>query len=190
MKSLHKIFGLFLAAILVLGACKKKDDPEPVNEQEVITKVTLRFVNVANASEVVNMVWDDSDGTGANLPTITGGTLKRNTTYDISITVLGEGGKDITQEIKDEDDEHQFYFGFSTATLFSFFEYRDKDKNNQPLGLLTRATTINNSSGGNLQVILVHKPTKSQNITATPWVYTPTVGGEQDFNIIFPVVVE
>lgn len=189
MKSLHKVSILFLATILVLGACKKKD-PEPVNEQEVITKVTLRFTNTANSSEVVNMIWEDSDGAGGNAPVITNGTLKRNTTYEIDIDVKGEDNEDITKEIKEEDDEHQVYFGFSTTTLFSSFEYLDKDKNNQPLGLKTRATTINNSGGGNLQVILVHEGNKSQNIAATPWVFSPNVGGEQDFNIIFNVTVE
>lgn len=189
MKSLHKILGLFLATTLVLGACKKKD-PEPVNEVEVITKVTLRFTNTANTSETVTMTWEDSDGVGGSAPVITGGTLKRNTSYNIDIEVRGEDNKDITEEISEEAEEHQFYFGFSTTTMFSSFEYLDKDKNNQPLGLRTRATTINGSGGGNLQVILVHEGNKSQNIAATPWVFTPTVGGEQDFNITLPVVVE
>ncbi|GAB4124312.1 MAG: hypothetical protein OHK0045_11370 [Raineya sp.] len=189
MKSLQKVSILILATSLVFGACKKKD-PEPVNEQEVITKVTLRFTNTANTSEVVNMVWEDSDGIGGNAPTITSGTLKRNTTYNIDIDIKGEGNEDITQEILDEADEHQVYFGFSTTTLFSNFEYLDQDSNNKPLGLKTRATTINNSGGGNLQVILVHEGNKTQNVPATPWVYTPNVGGEQDFNIIFNAVVE
>lgn len=189
MKSLHKVLGLLLAAVLVLGACKKKD-PEPVNEVEVITKVTLRFTNTANTSEVVTMTWEDNDGVGGNAPVITGGTLKRNTSYNIDIDVKGEDNENITNEILEEAKDHQFYFGFSTATLFNSFEYLDKDKNNQPLGLKTRATTINNSGGGNLQVILVHEGSKPQNIAATPWVFTPTVGGEQDFNIILPVVIE
>ena len=189
MKSFHKFFILFLAAVLILGACKKKD-PKPVNEQEVITKVTLRFTNTANTSEVINMTWEDSDGIGGNPPIITNGTLKRNTTYNIDIDVRGEDNEDITKEILEEADEHQVYFGFSPATLFSSFEYLDKDKNNQPLGLKTKATTINNSGGGNLQVILVHEGNKSFNIPATPWIYSPNIGGEQDFNIAFNVTIE
>ncbi len=189
MQILRKISAAFLVTSLILGACKKKD-PEPVNEQEVITKVTLTFSNVATPSETVVMTWEDSDGVGGNPPVITNGTLKKNTTYTIDISVKGEDNEDITQEILEEADEHQVYFGFSSATLFGTFEYLDKDKNNQPLGLKTRATTVNISGGGNLQVILVHEPNKSQNITATPWVYTPTIGGEQDFNIAFNVTIQ
>lgn len=189
MKSLQKISILILAVSLFLGACKKKD-PEPVNEQEVITKVTLRFTNTANTSEVVNMMWEDSDGVGGNAPVITNGTLKRNTTYNIDIDIKGEDNEDITQEILEEAEAHQIYFGFSIATLFSSFAYLDKDENDKPLGLKTRATTINSSGGGNLQVILVHEGNKTQNIAATPWVYTPNVGGEQDFNITFNTSVE
>lgn len=189
MKKIRKFFTILFVGSFVLGACKK-DDPKPVNEVEVITKVSLRFTNNANPSESVLMTWEDSDGVGGNPPVINNGTLKRNTNYTIDIEVKGENGEDKTREILEEADEHQFYFGFSTNTLFSSFEYLDKDKNNKPLGLRTRATTINNAGGGNLQVILAHEPNKSQNIAATPWVYTPNIGGEQDFNITFNVTVE
>lgn len=189
MKSLQKVCILFLGLVFALGACKKKD-PEPVNEVEVITKVTLRFTNVANTSETVVMSWEDSDNVGGNPPVVTNGTLQRNTTYKINIEVKGANNEDITQEILAEANDHQFYFGFSSSTLFSAFEYADKDSNNQPLGLETRATTINNSGGGTLQVILVHEGNKSLNVSATPWVYTPNVGGEQDFNISFEVTVQ
>jgi hypothetical protein len=189
MQIFRKTFASLFVATLLFSACKK-DDPKPVNEVEVITKVTLAFSNVANPSETVVMTWEDSDGVGGNPPVINNGTLKKNTTYTIDIDLKGEDGKDKTKEILEEADEHQFFFGFSQNTLFSTFEYLDKDKNNKPLGLKTRATTVNMSGGGSLQVILAHEPNKSQIIPATPWVYTPNIGGEQDFNISFNVTIQ
>lgn len=190
MKSLNKLTMFVLASTLFLGSCKKDEDPKPVNEQEVITKVTLNFTNVSNNSEVVTFTYEDTDGVGGNAPTISSPDLKRNTTYNVSVTVLGEGNEDITKEIAEEKDEHQIYFGFSQATLFASFEYLDKDSKNQPVGLSSRVTTINNNGGGTLQVILAHEPNKTLNVSSSPWVYSSNIGGEQDFNITFNATVQ
>ena len=189
MKSLNNLSMFLLAGVLFLGSCKK-DDPAPVNEQEVITKVTVNFTNTANSSEVVTFTYEDTDGVGGNDPVFTNGTLKRNTSYNVSVIVTGEDNEDITAEIAEEKDEHQIYFGFSQSTLFASFEYLDKDSKNQPVGLSSRVTTINNSGGGNLQLILAREPNKSLNIASTPWVYSPNIGGEQDFNITFNATVQ
>lgn len=189
MKSLNKLSMFVLASSLFLGACKK-DDPEPVNEVEVITKVTATFTNTANSSEVVTFTYEDTDGVGGNAPVITNGILKKGTTYNLSITVTGEDNEDITAEIAEEKDEHQIYFGFSQSNVFSSFEYSDKDSKNQPVGLSTRVTTINNSGGGDLQLILVHEPNKSLNVASSPWIYSPNIGGEQDFNITFNTTIQ
>jgi len=185
---LRKIAFFAFASILVLGSCKKKD-PEPVNEQEIITKVSLQFTNTVNAADVVTMTYEDSDGVGGNAPITTGGTLQKNATYDVAITVTGKDNEDITTEIAEEKEEHQIYFGFSQSTLFATFEYLDKDANNQPLGLSTRVKTVN-AGGGTLQVILVHQPNKTLNTDFTPWVYSSNIGGEQDFNISLNVSIQ
>lgn len=186
MKNLHKISAFLLVGAVFLGACKKHDhDHDHNHEQELITKVVVRF---SSGSETVTMTWQDDDGLGSNPPVIQNGTLKPATTYDIDISVAGEGGKDITSEIIEEADEHQVYYGFP-STLFSSFQYRDQDKNGKPLGLRARVTTVASAGGGNLQLVLVHEPIKSQNLASTPWVYNPNIGGEQDFNITFNVTV-
>ncbi|MDX1903968.1 MAG: hypothetical protein SFU27_07405 [Thermonemataceae bacterium] len=180
---------LFLSGVLFLGACKK-DDPQPVNEQEVITKVTVTFTNTADAADVVNFIYDDEDGTGGNSPIITNGTLRKNSTYAIEVQVTGEDNEDITAEISEEANEHQIYFGFSQATMFPTFSYEDADDNNKPIGLSSKVTTLNGTGGGNLQMILVHEPNKSANSTSSPWIYNSNVGGEQDFNVTFNVKIE
>ncbi|KOY88011.1 hypothetical protein AD998_01545 [bacterium 336/3] len=189
MKPFNRLTMFLLAGTLFLGACKK-DDPEPVNEQEVITKVTVNFTNTTNSSEVVTFTYEDTDGVGGNAPVVTNGTLKKNTSYNVSVTVTGEGNEDITAEIAEEKDEHQIYFGFSQTTLFASFEYLDKDSKNQPVGLSSRVTTINNNGGGTLQVILAHEPNKTLNVSSSPWVYSSNIGGEQDFNITFNATVQ
>ncbi|MCU0437095.1 MAG: hypothetical protein MUC49_04220 [Raineya sp.] len=189
MKSFNKLTMFLLAGTLFLGACKK-DDPAPVNEQEVITKVTVNFTNTANSSEVVTFTYEDTDGVGGNAPVINNGILKRNTSYNVSVIVTGEDNEDITAEIAEEKDEHQIYFGFSQSNLFSSFEYSDKDSKNQPVGLASRVTTVNSSGGGDLQLILAHEPNKSLNIASTPWVYDSKIGGEQDFNITFKANIQ
>jgi hypothetical protein len=189
MKPFNRLTMFLLAGTLFLGACKK-DDPEPVNEQEVITKVTVNFTNTTNSSEVVTFTYEDTDGVGGNAPVVTNGTLKKNTSYNVSVTVTGEDNEDITAEIAEEKDEHQIYFGFSQTTLFASFEYLDKDSKNQPVGLSSRVTTINNNGGGTLQIILAHEPNKTLNVSSSPWVYSSNIGGEQDFNITFNATVQ
>lgn len=184
MKVLRKTFGMLLAVSLFFVACKKKDDHDHDHEHthDVITKVVVRFTA---GSETVTMSWEDSDGIGGNPPTVQSAPLKPATTYDIDISVAGEGGKDITGEIIEDADFHQVYYGFPN-TLFSSFQYKDQDSKGKPIGLKARVTTAN-AGGGNLQLILVHEPAKSQNLPTTPWVYNPNIGGEQDFNITFNI---
>lgn len=187
MKNLHKILVFLITGAVFLAACKKKKDDHDHdhNEQELITKVVVRF---SSGSETVTMTWQDEDGLGSNPPVIQNGTLKTGTTYDIDVSIASENGVDITGEIIEEADVHQIYYGFS-STLFTSFQYRDQDSNGKPVGLRARVTTNSNAGVGNLQMILVHYPIKSQNLSATPWVYNPNIGGEQDFNITFDVTL-
>lgn len=185
MRQFYYFTQLLFAMSLVLGACKKKDEHDHEHTHEAITKVVVRFTA---GSQNVTMTWEDPDGIGGLPPTIQNGTLKPATTYDIDISLAGKDGKDLTGEIIEDADFHQVYYGFS-STLFSSFEYKDQDKKGRPLGLKARVTTINSTGGGNLQLILVHEPAKSQNLPATPWVYNQNIGGEQDFNITFNVQV-
>ncbi|PKQ67070.1 hypothetical protein [Raineya orbicola] len=186
MKNLHKFSAFLLVGAVFFGSCKKDDhDHNHAHEQELITKVVVRF---SSGAETVTMTWEDTDGLGSNPPVIQNGKLKPNTTYDIDISIAGEGGKDITAEITNEADEHQVYYGFP-STLFNSFQYTDQDSKGKPLGLRAKVTTIPNTGGGNLQILLVHEPIKSQNLASTPWVYNPNIGGEQDFNITFNVTV-
>ena len=89
----------------------------------------------------------------------------------MSITVENTiEGEDITEEIREEDEEHMFFFGW-TGSVFSDpigdgnidnrpdpVNYNDQDSNGLPLGLSTNWTTAASMSSGTLRVILKHQP--------------------------------
>ena len=107
-----KIFKYALLAIPFLYfSCSDDDDtPEPINEEEVITTMTVTLVNHQNGNDVITMQTQDLDGDGPNAPVVTvSGPLTAGTSYSGSIQWLNEmedPAEDITEEILEEDDEH------------------------------------------------------------------------------------
>ena len=179
----------YLTMLLVLSmlaiACEK-DDPEPPNEEELITTVTYQLV--ADGGATVEMSFVDLDGDGGDAPTIVGGTLAANTIYTGSITLLNEienPTEDITLEVREEDDEHQLFFETNIAGLT--VDYRDEDGNGRPLGLETTVTT-GAAGQGTLTVTLRHEPAKDADGVANGLI--ANAGGETDIEVAFPVNVE
>ena len=107
-----KIFKYALLAIpfLYFSCDDDNDTPEPINEEEVITTMTVTLVNHQNGSDVVTMQTQDLDGDGPNEPVITvSGPLTAGTSYAGSIVWLNEmedPAENITEEIVEEQDEH------------------------------------------------------------------------------------
>lgn len=127
MKVKTKIIALLgLAVVTGLSSCKKDEDlvetpPPTQNEEEVITTMTLTFVDDAGVQPTVTATFRDPDGDGGLgadiFDTIR---LQNNTTYNVSITLLNETvtpAEDITVEVQEEDDEHFFCFSPSGADL-------------------------------------------------------------------------
>ena len=50
-----KLFIMAIFCLTLITSCNNDDDPEPVNEVELITNVTLTFTNTANSADVVVM---------------------------------------------------------------------------------------------------------------------------------------
>lgn len=180
------LFGAIVASLFAFGC---SDDPaspnSPANESETITTVRLRLVQTDDTTRVFQAQWRDLDGEGGNAPVITGlNNLPPNKTFSGSIQVLDETKspiKDITEEIEEEDEEHQFFYVVSGATLS--VEYADADSDGNPIGLKTTVTTAAASSG-TLRVILKHEATKNNTIGV------PSTDGETDFDIVLPVTVQ
>lgn len=171
------------AGLIFWTGCRKKDDPAPVNENELITTIIIEFTNDDDPQDKVTIEWEDLDGDGSQEPVITSGNLRVNSTYSANVKFLDKvNNKDVTEEIEEEDDEHQVYYGFSDQ-LFTSFEYLDEDRDGKPLGLKFRVTTGQNPlQNASLRVILVHEPDKSRNNPDTPWVYNEDIGDDIDID--------
>ena len=155
-----------LASTLIFASCSDDDDnaPDPVNEEEVITTLT---VTLDSGSDTVVMQYQDLDGDGPDAATVNvSGSLNANTTYDGSIVLLNETespAENVTEEIEEEDDEHQFFYtvgsGLDVAT-----DYANFDGDGNPLGTLF-VLNVGSASSGGLTFTLRHEPNKPNTCT-------------------------
>ena len=173
-----------LASTLIFASCSDDDDntPDPVNEEEVITTLT---VTLDSGSDTVVMQYQDLDGDGPDAATVTvSGSLNANTVYDGSIVLLNETempSENITLEVEEEDDEHQFFYtvgsGLDVAT-----EYANFDGDGNPLGTMF-VLNVGSASSGGLTFTLRHEPNK-------PNTGLENAGGSTDIEVTFDVTVE
>ena len=175
-------FMMLAGSLLLSASCNKDDDDnDPDNEQELITTVSLTFVDQNNVSSVFQFV--DLDGPGGNPPIIQDIILEDNETYQLFVAFLDESDpgdvKNITEEVEEESNEHLVCFEGSGFTILPLAQ--DTDDNGDPLGLISSLTT-GDSGTGNLRVILKHEPDKSA--------ATPCSTGETDVDVTFPVKLQ
>ena len=184
MKNYFKLVSITLFTLLFV-ACSSDDDaaPEPVNEEEVITTM---IVTLDGPDQSVTLEYrdpDGPDGPGAETLTVSGA-LTTNTTYAGSIRLLNETedpAENVTEEIEEEDDEHQFFYTVGTG-LDVTYDYADEDENGNPVGLAFILTTGAASSGA-LTFTLRHEPTKPND-------GLENAGGETDIEKSFDLVVQ
>ena len=173
-----------LASTLIFASCSDDDDntPDPVNEEEVITTLT---VTLESGSDTVVMQYQDLDGDGPDAATVTvSGSLNANTTYDGSIVLLNETespAENVTEEIEEEDLDHQFFYTVGSG-LDVTTDYTSFDSAGNPLGVTFVLNTAGASSGG-LTFTLRHEPNK-------PNTGLDNAGGETDIEVTFDVSVE
>lgn len=180
------LFLTILTSFLLISC--SGDDPEPVNEEEIITTITV--VLSANGQNNVTLQSRDLDGDGPNAPIIqvTGGALATNTTYDGVITISNETvspAEDITAEVRQEDEEHQFFFQVSGSLTGS--AYSDQDANGNPVGLNFQVTT-GATGPGTLLITLRHQPDKNAQGVANGDI--TNAGGETDISQTFNLSVQ
>lgn len=198
MKNLQKL-PIYLFAILAMGfASCESDDPVPENDAEVITDVTLTFQELDASGNAVGTPFSAkaSDPEGIEIgatPTIETVTVKKGKTYRMNITVTNSiAGEDITEEILEEADEHQFFFvGGAFAGNILTIAY--DDPSGELIGLQTELG-VSSSPGTNntqMQIVLRHALDKSYPGATNPNFPTyEQAGGETDLDITFPVVIE
>lgn len=200
----YGMYTLLLGGAL-LSSCSDDDEaPEPENEVEVFTDVKLIFTNIADASDVVTARAQDPDGVGVQeLQILDDITLTSGATYTLHYEILNalnpDDPEDVGAEIKEEDDEHQFFFSFTNdvftdptgdgnvdgnTTGTEAINYIDTDDNGNPVGLFTSWTTSSTPlAEGMFRVRLQHQPD----------VKTSTSGvndGDTDFDLTFVLNIE
>lgn len=187
MKTTKKLV-LILMATLTFAACSNDDDntPDPVNEEEVITTMTISLVPVGGSGTPIVLQTRDLDGDGPDDPVVTvSSPIPANTTFNGSVVFLNETespAENITLEVIEEADEHQVFY-IPSSGLNATITYTSFDSNNNPLGT-TFTLETGDASSGTLNVVLRHEPTKPNDGTLAG------AGGETDIAQVFNVSIQ
>jgi hypothetical protein len=166
---------LAIASATFLISC---NDEDPVKEDtpELITKATLTFTPSGGGTTFVVSA-TDPDGEGVQDITIDGPiNLTTNKTYTLTVELINQlvapsdPEYDLTKEVKEEGDEHLFFFAW-TNNVFTDptgdgnvdnrtdkINYNDEDDTGLPIGLSTTWTTSGSVASGTFRIILKHQP--------------------------------
>ena len=187
-----KIFKYALLAIPFLYfSCSDDDDnniPEPVNEEEVITTMTVTLTANDGSADVV-LQTQDLDGDDGEEPVVTvSGPISNMTSYSGSIMWLNEmedPAEDITVEVLEEADEHQVFFEIGDGLPIQVL-YADEDSMGNPVGqtFILAPTEAGVTGSGPLTITLIHEPMKPNDGTVE------SAGGSTDITTTFDLVVE
>ena len=196
-----KLLALFFMAFAVVSCNDDDDAPEEEDEVEVITNLTLVFSNIADSQDVVRATAIDPDGLGVqelvvqDEITLTAGAAYL-LTFEIQNALDPNDVEDIGEEILEEDDEHQFFFGFTEGAFTSPsgngnidssadpINYDDQDEDGNPVGLTTTWSTATQSrTGDTFRVVLQHQPDIKSGTTGAN-------DGETDIDVTFVLNIE
>lgn len=177
-------FNTFLLIVILAAttfSCSDDENPVAVDEEELITTMNITLSSTGSADILLQS--RDLDGDDPQPPVITVANLAANTTYSGSIELLNETvdpNEDITAEVAEEDDEHQFFF--TNTGAITEVTYDDEDENGNPLGLSFILTT-GDAGTATLQITLRHEPKKPNDGTLAD------AGGETDIAQTFTLNV-
>jgi hypothetical protein len=176
---------VLLLSTLILSSCSNDDDnPTPVNEEEIITTVSLTLSD-GNGNTVL-FKSQDLDGDGPNAPEITTqGNIMASTLYTGSVQFLNElesPAEDITIEVIEEATEHQVFYTL-TGNSGSTVTYTDNDSNGNPIGVAITFNSGNVGTGNALTLTLRHEPSKDADGVSDGLI--ANAGGETDVEVTF-----
>ena len=200
-----KYMSLFaLSASLFACSDVEKAGDDHHHHHEVITTITLSLTSEAGSTE--DFSWTDVELDGS--PIIDDVVLTEGMNYTLSVSLLNEQedpAEDITEEISDEADEHQFFFTGSgvegpatgdNANALVEHAYADSDPNGLPLGMDNELHVLMTGSS-EMEVTLRHMPLEDgntiKNANLADTVATEgfdAIGGDNDFSIVFPLIVQ
>jgi hypothetical protein len=185
-----------MVLIVVLSACAPLGNGA-LNEQEVITSMILTFTP-AGGAPAITAEFDDPDGDGGELPTIQPIVLAPGE-YTLAVRLQNrfeDPPEEITDEVRDEQDEHLFLFTGSATAPGGPIEqrYADMDTNGLPVGLESSVTA--RAGTGSLVVTLRHMPPELPPEKAADTVEQArdrgidSLGGSTDATVAFMVTVQ
>lgn len=171
------------AAILLTGCSEHATNTH--DDHDVITTVKI-LLTEHNTLIQRTFVWEDLDGPGGNAPNrIDTLHLKPGTVHDFSIELSNKSVmpiRELTTEIKDEADHHQFFYYVTPEGLVTI-NIVDIDSHGKPLGLRGELTNISDRGVGTLRVDLSHWEKATDKTGLDP-------GQDTDISVTFPVVVD
>ena len=179
-----RILAPFIATTMLMAGCSEHghgpDDHD--HDHDVISKVEFRLIGVLTA-DTTTYVWEDADGAGGSNPNrIDTITLEVDRVYSGSIRLLNSTvspAKDLTSGVRDDMDEHQFFFTISDS--LATITIQDFDERELPVGLAT--TLVGRKAGtGSLGIELSHFDDATQKTGVNR-------SDETDVSITFPLVV-
>ena len=177
MKTINLKHLLVLFTVLSIGftACTK-DDPVPEENQEEYDSAVIKFTNIEDADDVVEISFD-KDGH----PTPHHAHLSVGYSYAMDITLL-YNGQSINDEIIEAGDEHQFFFlGAPEEALI--YDYVDEQ-----IGLKGIVSILDPTDAFDWNILLRHGLDKTHE-AASIW-NNPNyaqAGGSDDINITFEI---
>lgn len=187
MKNIKLLAFLFITTLFATS-CSSDDDIAPIVEEEVITTLNVTLVG---GGETITLEYKDLDPEGPTPPTITvSSPLMANTNYIASMTLLNELEnpiENITVEIEEEAEEHQFFYLVGSGLNISNLTYLDFDADGKPLGLNFSFDT-GEASQGDFTVILRHEPNKDGAGVSDGDI--TNAGGDTDISATFPLVIQ
>jgi hypothetical protein len=191
---------IFSGSLIALSGCEN-DDPIPENIPELITKVTLKFTP-SGGGAAITVTATDPDGEGVQDIVVDGPiNLLKGVQYTLSLELInglynpGDDGYNITTEVEEEGDEHQFFYSFSEGVFSSptgtgnikdnatssvgTVNYLDSDSGGLPIGIETSWIAGNAAaSNKSFRVLLKHQPDAKTNTSSS-------LDGESDLDITF-----
>ncbi len=178
--------------VLGLGISACGDDgPDNMNEEEVITTMTLNLTGPSNVTASAKDT--DGDGTLDSMDPIS---LMAGT-YTVEVTFMNElemPAEDITEEIKEEAEEHQVFYTGSAIGSALTVTVTDKESDfggnmegdDLPVGLRTSWEAT--AGMGMLTVQLQHLPPVNDMPQKTAGI--SQTAGDTDFSATFAVTVQ
>lgn len=198
----NRLFASLMLVFAAIAISCTSEDPVFEIDQELITDVTMIFTEVgANGNLTQNsftVTATDPEGLELGTEPIIQeiSQLEPGKRYRLDLSLYNSiDNEDVTEEILEDADDHQFYFlgtAFVGDGAFLTYEYADEDEDGNPLGLtgFVNVSAAPPANNGGFRLVLRHDLNKSHEGANHPnFENFVSAGGETDLDVTFPVIL-